>query len=196
MILAGADPFAIRAAERELASHDRRIPRDLLVRHYLRQGEIRTLVAKTIAAPPNADEDLFRDAGLEGPIDRANLRFVNPLRTGLYLSGVTLALLAVAFIGRLAFYLRDIPGGGLAVSWLGIVATAAFMVAMCMAYAYIGAYVGRESARKIVSAIAGAAVVVLIFWLAHYLNRPGRPIEDAPIDIRARAPLPPPPDAN
>jgi hypothetical protein len=51
------DPFAVYAAERELAAAGRTVPRELLVSHYLLCGQLRTLVSKLLGAPPGGRVD-------------------------------------------------------------------------------------------------------------------------------------------
>ena len=57
-----------------------------------------------------------------------------------------------------------------AIDLRGAAMIAGFIVVMCMAYAFLGARIGRESARKAIGLLAGLALVGLIVWLTHYLD--------------------------
>jgi hypothetical protein len=169
-LMANVDPFAVYAAERELATHGRSVPREVLVPHYLRRGQLRTLVIKLIAAPPGALVDHAVAAAVaEGPDESANPRFVSPLRTGMVLSFWVLVVVAVSVAPRMVLMGMRLPVAAFDTRW--VVGFAGFTIAMCMAYAYIGARIGRDTARKLGGLLAALVLVGAIFLLTRYLDR-------------------------
>jgi hypothetical protein len=169
MLIMKVDPFAVYAAERELAAAGRTVPRELLVSHYLLCGQLRTLVSKLLVAPPGGRvDDIIAAAIALGPDESANPRFVSPLCTGSVLSAVTLILAAV--LGLIDVVHMGWASAFAAIDLRGAAMIAGFIVVMCMAYAFLGARIGRESARKAIGLLAGLALVGLIVWLTHYLD--------------------------
>ena len=169
MLMAKVDPFAVYAAERELAMRGRSVPREVLVSHYLMNGQLRTLVARLVDAPPGASvDDAVASALAEGPNESANPRFVSPFRTGMLLS-VTVLVLVAGGAPRIVLMGLGLPVAAFDSRW--VVGFAGFAIAMCMAYAYVGARIGRETARKLIGLLAGLWLVAVIFLLTRYLDR-------------------------
>jgi len=167
MFMSRVDPFAVYAAERELAKHGRSVRRNVLVSHYLLRGQLRTLVRNLIAARDNEQlEKAIAAAIIEGPNESANPRFVAPLLTGLGYSAGVIAIVAID--GVLRFARSGLQVESIDWRWPSVIGMA--LIALCMTYAFLGAQIGRVKASKTMSIILGLALVGFIFWLTRYLD--------------------------
>jgi hypothetical protein len=113
-------------------------------------------------------DDAVASALAEGPNESANPRFVSPFRTGMLLS-VTVLVLVAGGAPRIVLMGLGLPVAAFDSRW--VVGFAGFAIAMCMAYAYVGARIGRETARKLIGLVAGLWLVAVIFLLTRYLDR-------------------------
>ncbi len=161
MLLRKVDPFAVYAAERELAQRGISVQRDLLISSYLVNGQLQTFVAKLIAEP----EDItaaFAKSMMDGPGGFRKQQSVSLLVRGL--------LFSIAMIGALAAFgglhaLRFGMSLNRALSFWAIV-VAGCVILLCITYAVLRSRLGRETANRIIGfVIAFGLYAFCFFWI-------------------------------
>jgi hypothetical protein len=167
MLMARVDPFAVYAAERELANHGISVPHNILTTQYLVRGQLRTIVKKLVSRPENQTiQEAAGAAILEGPDESKNPRFVAPFLTGaVYGAGV---ILAIAILG--AFHLAGHVPVIIEFNWVWAAAAAAILVGICMVYGYLGAKIGRVKANNFLVLALALTLVGCIYWGTKYLD--------------------------
>ncbi len=167
MVLSDIDPFAVYAAERELSEHGITVTREQLAAHYSAQGQLRTAVSKLTASPPPASiKEAFAAALIDGPDESANPRFVAPLRMGILYSAVV--LIAIAIEGGLR--MSRLVSVTDQVRWDWVLTTGALLIGICMAYALLGARIGKRTANKFLSLGVALAFLGFMYWLTRHLR--------------------------
>jgi hypothetical protein len=170
LALAGVDPFAVRAAERELAELGVRIERRDLAAHYLVTGQLQTLVARLRAISAERRESEWRRALAEDLIEHgrepaAGFDLPAPAMVGWLYPLVGLVLLSVAAfaIWTASPQLLRSALPGLAGAWGAI-------VLISIVYAQVGRRWGRHAAQN----AALLLLAVLVLGVLIYFRRPGR----------------------
>jgi hypothetical protein len=69
-----------------------------------------------------------------------------------------------------ALRLSRLGGGADQMRWDWVLATGAMLVSICVAYAFLGARIGRVKANKLMSVAVALAFVGFIYWLTRYLD--------------------------
>ena len=161
MILRKVDPFAVYAAERQLADCGVSVPRESLITHYLIRGQLRTTVRCLCDGESESIDVALAKAIIEGPDESKNPRFVAPLRTGLLCSVVVTVMIGSVVAIKVVATGIDVSH----TDWRGPAIVFGIVITTCMAYAFAGARFGRERARAPVMACFGLAAAGLIYWM-------------------------------
>lgn len=142
MMMLKVDPFAVYAAERELAAHGHSVPREVLVAHYLVLGQLRTAVQRiTDNVPELPVEAAMSAAVVEGPDESDNPKFVSPICTGFLYCGLVLLPVGVVALSTTAAVSLPVFK-----EWRWVLAVALLLATTCFGYAFLGSRWGaRES---------------------------------------------------
>jgi hypothetical protein len=168
MLLRQVDPFAVYAAERELAQHGRKVERELLVSQYLVLGQLRTLVRKIIETGDETQIDTAVGAAImEGPDESKNPRFVAPLKTGLLHSAIVLTFIPLHVL--IGFIQLGRPIQFMNWKWLAVIEIV--LIPLCFVHAFLGARIGRNKANRIAGGLLGLGVIVFVYWITQYRGK-------------------------
>ena len=190
MLLIRLDPFKVYRAERALRAHGIRLPRDVLINHYLVMGQLETLTARLLEHTGERAGDWWEEltavdikqakglqegafqvpaaASSHNPLHRlfhpetfSDVPIRHPLAAAIWNS-----IVGTLFAAAVATFISIWQGViGFPISWTRLAYVEGGLIATCWVHAFLGSRVGGQQASKILGLVFGLGMVVAVYYL-------------------------------